>query len=81
VTIEPLITARELGEHLSLSASTVQDMWERGELPGYRLGGSRSDKLGRPTGPLRFRLSEVEAVLATWREGAPAPCSRPIALR
>ena len=33
-----LVTARELGEVLSLSPSTVLDKWERGELPGYRIG-------------------------------------------
>jgi excisionase family DNA binding protein len=33
-----LVTARELGELLSLAPGTVLDKWERGELPGYRIG-------------------------------------------
>jgi hypothetical protein len=35
---ERLVTARELGEILSLAPGTVLDTWERGELPGYRIG-------------------------------------------
>lgn len=47
---EPLVTARELAGYLSLSASTILDMWERGELPGFKIGRA-----------VRFRPSEVEA--------------------
>ncbi len=49
---EPLVTARELAEQLGLSASTVLDMWERDELPGFKIGRA-----------VRFRPSEVEARL------------------
>ena len=59
---EPLLTARELGELLGLSMGTVLDWWERGDLPGFRLG-------GRKGGPVRFRESEVMAMLETWRGG------------
>jgi excisionase family DNA binding protein len=59
---ERLLTARELGEILGLSPGTVLDWWERGDLPGFRLG-------GRKGGPVRFRLSEIEAVLESWRGG------------
>ena len=59
---ERLLTARELGEHLGISTSTVLDRWEQGHLPGYRL-------FGRKGGPVRFRLSEIEEVLDGWREG------------
>jgi predicted DNA-binding transcriptional regulator AlpA len=59
---ERLLTARELGEHLGLSSSTVLDRWERGDLPGFRL-------FGRKGGPVRFRLSEIESVLDSWRLG------------
>jgi excisionase family DNA binding protein len=52
-----LLTARELGEYLGMSASTVLDWWEAGRLPGYRLGG-RS---------VRFRAGEIEAWLADCR--------------
>jgi excisionase family DNA binding protein len=57
---ERLLTAAELAEVLGLSAGTVLDRFERGDLAGYRL-------FGRKGGPVRFRLSEVEAQLAAWR--------------
>jgi len=66
---ERLLTAAELGELLGLSPATVLDRWERGDLPGFRL-------FGRKGGPVRFRLSEVEAILETWRRG-PTPCRQP----
>jgi predicted DNA-binding transcriptional regulator AlpA len=56
---ERLLTARELGEYFGLSASTVLDRFERGDLPGFRL-------FGRKGGPVRFRLSEIEAQLEGW---------------
>jgi len=60
---EPLLTARELGEHLGLSPATILDRFERGELPGFRL-------FGRKGGPVRFRESEIDAALEGWRVGA-----------
>jgi predicted DNA-binding transcriptional regulator AlpA len=60
VEIEPLLTARELGGLLGVSAHTVLDRFEAGDLPGFRLFAGR-DKLGRPTGPVRFRESEIAA--------------------
>ena len=54
-----LLTAAELGDYLGLTASTVLDRWERGDLPGYRL-------FGRKGGPVRFRLDEIEDALAGW---------------
>jgi excisionase family DNA binding protein len=66
---ERLLNARELGELLGLSAGTVLDRFERGDLPGFRLGG----KVGAP---VRFRWSEVEAWLEEGRCG-PAPSQRP----
>jgi excisionase family DNA binding protein len=59
---ERLLTARELGELLGLSASTVLDRFERGDLPGFRLG-------GRVGAPVRFRWSEIEAWLEQGRVG------------
>jgi excisionase family DNA binding protein len=59
-----LLTARELGELLGLSAGTVLDYFEAGRLPGFRLG-------GRKGGPVRFRLSEVETTLESWRVNGP----------
>jgi excisionase family DNA binding protein len=53
---EPLLTARELGELLGFSASTIVDWSERGEVPAFKVGGR-----------LRFRLSEVEAWLEARR--------------
>jgi excisionase family DNA binding protein len=71
---ERLLTAAELGELLNLSTSTVLDRWERGDLPGYRL-------FGRRGGPVRFRMSEIEELLTSWRAGAggeaPATPRRP----
>ena len=59
-----LLTAAELGEYLGLSASTILDRWQAGDLPGYKLFGR--------TGPVRFRASEIEAFLAEWRVEARA---------
>jgi excisionase family DNA binding protein len=50
--IEPFLTTRELGALLGFSTSWVQDQFEAGKLPGFRLGGR-----------LRFRESEVLAWL------------------
>ena len=62
---ERLLTARELADVLGLSAATVLDRFEAGDLPGFRL-------FGRKGGPVRFRESEVLATLEGWRIG-PAP--------
>lgn len=59
---ERLLTARELAELLGLSPATVLDRFERGDLPGFRL-------FGRKGGPVRFRASEVQAMLEGWRVG------------
>lgn len=52
---ERLLTARELAGLLGLSPATVLDWHEAGRIPSFKL----------PTGPVRFRASEVE----TWLEG------------
>jgi excisionase family DNA binding protein len=62
---ERLLTARELADYLGLSAGTVLDWFEAGRLPGFRLG-------GRKGGPVRFRLSELESALESWRVNGPA---------
>jgi excisionase family DNA binding protein len=67
---ERLLTARELAELLGLTAGTVLDRFERGDLPGFRLFG------GKVGAPVRFRWSEVEAMLERGRCG-PAPCREP----
>lgn len=59
---ERLLTAAELGDILGLSQATVLDRFQRGDLPGFRLWGRRG-------GPVRFRLSEVEAKMDGWRIG------------
>lgn len=61
---EPLLTAAQTAELLGLSPATVLDRFERGDLPGYRL-------FGRKGGPVRFRLSEIEARLEGWRVNGP----------
>jgi excisionase family DNA binding protein len=55
---ERLLRARDVAELLGLEVGTVLDYFERGELPGFRLGGP----VGRP---VRFRLSEIEEWLET----------------
>jgi excisionase family DNA binding protein len=64
-----LLTAAELADYLGLAPSTVLDRWESGDLPGFRL-------FGKKGGPVRFRPSEVEAVLETWRCGPEAPARK-----
>lgn len=54
-----LLTSAQLAEMLGVTTGTILDRWERGDLPGYRLW-------GRKGGPVRFRLDEVEALLASW---------------
>jgi excisionase family DNA binding protein len=61
---ERLLTVREVAELLRLSRKTVQRRYERGDLPGFRL-------YGRKGAPLRFRLSEIEAIVAGWEAAAP----------
>lgn len=60
---ERLLTARELADLLGLSTGTVLDRFEAGDLPGFRLYG------GRVGAPVRFRWSEVEAMLEAGRCG------------
>ena len=49
---ERLLRTRELADVIGFSPATVQDWFEAGTLPGFRIGGR-----------LRFRMSEVEAWL------------------
>jgi excisionase family DNA binding protein len=71
VTPERLLTARDLAELLGFKPGTVLDMWERRELPGFKL----------PNGAVRFRWSEVDSWLEAKRAGAggeaPATPQRP----
>ena len=53
-----LLTARELADFLALSPATVLDKWERGELPGFKIGTA-----------VRFRPSEVQQWLEGCRRG------------
>jgi excisionase family DNA binding protein len=57
---ERLLTARELGALLGFSPATIVDWAEADKIPGFRLGGR-----------LRFRESEVLAVLEASRFGPP----------
>ncbi len=61
---ERLLNAEELGKYLGLSTPTILDRWERGHLPGFRL-------FGKKGGPVRFRLSEIEAALEAWHVKGP----------
>jgi excisionase family DNA binding protein len=55
---EPLLTARQVGAWLGMSAETVLRKWRRGEIPGYRISSNA----------LRFDRREIEAWLAGRRE-------------
>lgn len=63
---ERLLKAREVAEMLDVSVATVLDHFEAGDLPGFRLYGRRG-------GPVRFRPSDIEATLASWRHGRLSP--------
>jgi excisionase family DNA binding protein len=63
-----LLTAAELAEMLGLSAATILDRWQAGNLPGFKLWGD--------SGPVRVRASEVDEWLETCRRG-PAVCAQP----
>ena len=58
MTLERMLTAAELAELLGFAAGTVVDWFERGDLPGYRIGGR-----------LRFKESEVAEWLEQRRQG------------
>jgi excisionase family DNA binding protein len=58
-----LLTAREVGELLGLSAETVLDYTRRGELPGFRMPGTAR-------GRLRYREADIEAWLESRATGA-----------
>jgi excisionase family DNA binding protein len=58
--IEQLLTAAQLADKLGVSTHTVLDWFEDGRMPGFRLAAGR-DRIGRPTGPVRFRESEIAA--------------------
>ena len=62
---EQLLKTRDVAAMLGVEMGTVYDYWERGELPGFRLG-------GRKGGPLRFRESEIVQWLET--ECRAVPC-------
>jgi excisionase family DNA binding protein len=57
VALEALLTARQVAEYLGLRENWVYDRAIAGDLPSYKLGGSR-----------RFRSSEIEAWLRDRRE-------------
>jgi excisionase family DNA binding protein len=59
---ERLLNVHQIAELLGVSKSTVLKRFESGALPGFRLW-------GRKGGPLRFRLSEIESLLNSWRVG------------
>lgn len=60
-----LLTARDVANLLGVSADTVLDRFQAGDLPGYRV-------FGRKGGPVRFKESEILALLETWRSNAPS---------
>jgi hypothetical protein len=61
---DKLLCAREVGEMLGISADTVLDRFESGDLPGFRL-------YARVGAPVRFWLSKILAAIAAWEDAAP----------
>lgn len=55
--MDPMITAREVAEYLGLRENWVYDHAIAGDIPSYKIGGSR-----------RFRLSEVDEWLRLRRQ-------------
>jgi predicted DNA-binding transcriptional regulator AlpA len=66
---ERLLTTREVADILGTSPAAVWKAFQRGDLPGFRL-------YGRKGGPIRFRLSELESLLETWRWPTPRARSK-----
>jgi len=58
-----LLKAYQVAEMLQVTMNTVLRRFEAGDLPGFRLW-------GRKGGPVRFRRSEIEALLESWRMDA-----------
>jgi excisionase family DNA binding protein len=59
-----LLTTRQVATMFGVSPATVLRWWRAGRLPGFRVFSSNV---------LRFRLSELEAVLEEHRGGAQTP--------
>jgi excisionase family DNA binding protein len=70
MSVERLLTARELADYLGFAPGTVLDKFERNELPGFKL----------PGGAVRFRWSEIEAWLEQARRG-PRVAGPPLPVR
>jgi predicted DNA-binding transcriptional regulator AlpA len=62
MTADRLLKPRDVAVTLGLSMATVLDYFERGILPGFRMG-------GRKGGPVRFWESEILATIESWRVG------------
>ncbi len=58
MTLERLLTARELADVLGMAPATVLDWHEAGRIPSFKIGTA-----------VRFRASEVEAWLDGCRRG------------
>ena len=69
MTDDRLLNAREVAERWGVTANTVLDRWQAGELPGIRIFGSER-------GPVRFRLSEIIALEQSWRRAKRRPPRR-----
>ncbi len=54
-----LLNARELAERWGVHVEVIRDHYQRGELPGFSL-------YGRKGAPIRFRLSDIEALEEEW---------------
>jgi len=59
---EPLLKTRDVARNLGVEMATVLDWCQQGKLPFLRVG---------HRGAYRFRQTEIDAWLETWRGGTP----------
>jgi hypothetical protein len=58
--MDNLMDAAAVAKFLGVKPKTVYQNWRAWDLPAVRVGGGTA-------GPLRFRPSDVEALLSSWR--------------
>jgi excisionase family DNA binding protein len=66
-----LLTAREVADHLGVSAETVLRWTRRGDLPAIRL----------PGGALRYRESDLDGRLSEWATPGRGVVEHPVGRR
>jgi hypothetical protein len=67
VQIEPFVDAGTVATHLKVTRRQVMEMTRRGMIPGYPLGTGSKRRFWR------YRLSEIDAIVAGGRKKIPEP--------